>query len=548
MQNNCLYTCDGKQQIKFRPNTHVSKVKLEVKMSLQRYLFMLIACFILLIAGVQFFLIEQVRSQVNEEITNKSKTISEVAVAGINERIQDKLVNFAIQFNQDNELLNKDLEARQKQLYKLRSNHLKIKIESTPNTTVQLDQELIMTTGDETKTVTIETEPYFLPTDTKKVFEFVDANREKKKLFAIQAEESVYAVNFLSDDDSNSYQKFISFDPSSSSVDQYFDRLIWLLLLVTAIGLVFALLLAKHISKPLSQLNQGFTFLKQGDFNSQLKPEGIKEIRETITKFNQTSQRLSELQNLEKQFHQQQQMAELGEVARGLAHTLRNPLNTIGLGISQLQRPEIDSVEKHRIAQHIQDKIHHLDITIKSLLQLANTDVMRSQHLNLVPVVSDILLEVSVTHNSNIDFIHDEPVLIYCAEAEIRAMFHALISNAVEAQLHAQKDSLDKSRHHKPIKVELRQAKNAAILSVTDDGLGIDKQIEKDLFKPHITSKAEGAGMGLFIVKRISQLYYQGTLSLTNIAERGCLAQLTLYSAETGTVNTEQNGQTLNEE
>lgn len=511
-------------------------------MSLQRYLFLLIACFILLIAGVQFFLIEQVRTQVNEEITNKSQTISEVAVAGINDRIQHRLADFAVQFNKDNERIYKTIKTRdamsnEARAMPARKKRIKVKIENTPNTVVHLDPELTMTTGNNTKTVTVETVPDFVPSEAKRIFEFVDANRKDKTFFAIQAQESLYAVNFMGDDENSSFQKIISFDPSASSVDEYFDRLIWLLLLITAIGLAFAYLLAKHISKPLSQLNQGFTFLKQGDFNSQLKPEGIKEIRETLSKFNQTSQRLSELQNLEKQFQQQQQMAELGEVARGLAHTLRNPLNTIGLGISQLQRPEIDSVEKHQIAQHIQDKIQHLDNTIKSLLQLANTEVVRSQQLNLVPVVSDILLEVSVTHSSKIEFIHDDPVLLKCAEVEIRAIFHALISNAVEAQVLAIKEDSGLNNNQKPIVVALKQTQDAAILRVTDDGLGIDKQIEKDLFKPHITSKAEGAGMGLFIAKRISELYYKGSLTLSNIGERGCTAELSLQNADEATTN-----------
>ncbi|MDT0596656.1 HAMP domain-containing sensor histidine kinase [Glaciecola petra] len=505
-------------------------------MSLQRYLFLLIACFILLIAGVQFFLIEQVRAQVNKEITNKSQTISEVAVAGINDRIQNKLADLAVQFNKDNERNYKTIDSLDtllidKQTLPVQKKRIKINIENTPNATVKIDPELIMTTGDNTKTVTVEVVPNMVPSDANRIFEFVDANRQENTFFAIQAQESVYAVNFMGDDENSSIQKIISFDPSASSVDEYFDRLIWLLLLIAVIGLAFAFLLAKHISKPLSQLNQGFTFLKQGDFNSQLKPEGIKEIRETLSKFNQTSQRLSELQNLEKQFQQQQQMAELGEVARGLAHTLRNPLNTIGLGISQLQRPEIDSVEKHQIAQHIQDKIQHLDNTIKSLLQLANTEVVRSQRLNLVPVVSDILLEVSVTHSSKIEFIHDTPVLLKCAEVEIRAIFHALISNAVEAQLLASKEETGLDQIQKPIVVELKQTQSAIYLRVTDDGLGIDKQIEKDLFKPHVSNKAEGAGMGLFIVKRISELYYKGSLSLSNIGDRGCLAELTLHDA-----------------
>ena len=66
-----------------------------------------------------------------------------------------------------------------------------------------------------------------------------------------------------------------------------------------------------------------------------------------------------------------------------------------------------------------------------------------------------------------------------------------------------------------------------------DQGKGIDPQIKSQLFKPHITNKPEGAGMGLYIAKRISNLHYHGDISLTDNSPQGCIATLTLSSATT---------------
>jgi signal transduction histidine kinase len=470
-------------------------------MSLQRYLFLLIAVFILLIAGVQFFLIEQVRAQVNQEISTKSSTISKVAIDGINERLHENLSRF---------------RAKQRLL---------IKIEDTPNKQVQINPDLSMTTGDKTRTITVSREAALVPLGLVEFMQVSNQNNDNTAI-SVRGMQSNYQVesNFI--DSKNNFQKIVSFDPKSSSVDQYFDRLVWLLLLVSLVGLTFAYWLASHISKPLSQLSRGFTFLEQGDFDSQIQPQGIKEIRDTLIKFNQTSKRLSQLQVLEKKFQQQQQMAELGELARGLAHTLRNPLNTIGLGISQLQQPNLAIEEQQQIAQHIQDKIQHLDNTIKTLLHLANNQVIRDKSVNLVPVVSDILLEISITKHAAIDFQQKSAVCLICSEAEIRAMFHALISNAIEAN-----NKVLEGKSKRAIKLNLEQQEDGVLLTVEDEGSGISPQIVPDLFKPHISTKAEGAGMGLFIVKRISHLYYRGKIVLTNIEPKGCCAQLWLYNA-----------------
>ena len=69
-----------------------------------------------------------------------------------------------------------------------------------------------------------------------------------------------------------------------------------------------------------------------------------------------------------------------------------------------------------------------------------------------------------------------------------------------------------------------------AVVKVVDEGKGLADDIKENLFKPHITSKSEGAGMGLFIVKRLSQLHYGGDVELHNRAEGGCEATLTLQS------------------
>lgn len=496
-------------------------------MSLQRYLFLLIVALILIFSAIQFYFIEQVRQQVNEEIANKSGTISQVALSTIKERLaRARLLD-------DGEKLPHIINTTEQEVFrhidsaaaKDSSASIKISIKQTPHKEIKLAEDLIMITGDKTKTISIQRENPALAERHLKLIENVEGIQSAQvRNLLLKDSGSAYTVDFDFVDDNENFQKIISFTSQSSSVDQYFVQLKWQLLVFTILGMLLAFVLAKHISKPLSYLSQGFTALGNGDLGIQLKEGGVKEIRETIELFNQTSLRLFDLQSLENKYQQQQQMAELGEVARGLAHTLRNPLNTIGLGISQMQEPSTSKEESAKIASQIQDKILHLDKTIKTLMHLANADVDRSKAIDVVPIISDIMLEVSVRYQTHIRFVPEsEQVLLYCAEAEIRALFHALISNAIEASNNETEDLVE---------VTLIPIEDGLRLEVVDYGKGFEDASFDKLFKPHFTTKADGAGMGLFIVKRMSEMYYKGIIELQNIEQGGCRAKLSLFNAK----------------
>ena len=61
-------------------------------------------------------------------------------------------------------------------------------------------------------------------------------------------------------------------------------------------------------------------------------------------------------------------------------------------------------------------------------------------------------------------------------------------------------------------------------LCIADQGPGLEPAIAERLFSPHCSSKAEGAGMGLYIAQRLLNRYYQGSVSLQNQPAGGCLA------------------------
>jgi signal transduction histidine kinase len=464
-----------------------------VSMSLKRYLFLLIALFVLGLASTQLFFINYIQQQIGAEVEGKSQTLSKQAL---------KLLVNSLPHSQQ------QVVVRENNLAATPDNQsIVVRIENTPNKSVELGNGNRFISGDQTQTVTVGEMGIGSNIVVREALE----GRLQEMSFKPIGGSNAFIVK------EQQVQHIVQFDKENSAISQYFRWLAIGTIILTALGLMLAYLLAKHISRPLGELSNGFNRLQQGDLGSQVKPSGILEVRETLQSFNQMSTRLEQLNQVEIRFHQQQQLVELGEVARGLAHTLRNPINTIGLAIEQIGQTDLSQQQRCELAQQARQKIMHLDNTIKALLTLTTNDLQRDQQVSINQVINDILLELSMTGKHKIEFAPMQDLQIYGAQVEIRAMIHTLLVNAIEA-----------STEQQSISVFVAQEVEQLSIKIVDQGKGLSEKIKTELFKPHVSSKPEGAGMGLYIAKRISQSYYQGDVQLSNNSPHGCIATLTL--------------------
>jgi signal transduction histidine kinase len=462
-------------------------------MSLKRYLFLLIALFVLGLASTQLFFINYIQQQIGAEVEGKSQTLSKQAL---------KLLVNSLPHTKQQVVVREKVEAS-----KPSNPSIVVQIKNTPNKSVELGNGNRFISGNETQTVTIG-----------------EMDVGSNIVFREALEGRLQEMSFKPIDGSNAFtvidqqsQHIVQFDQKNSAINEYFRWLVIGTITLTALGLVLAYWLARHISRPLGELSNGFNRLQQGDLGSQVKPSGILEVRETLQSFNQMSTRLEQLNKIEVRFHQQQQLVELGEVARGLAHTLRNPINTIGLAVEEIAQTVLSQEQRGELAQQVRQEIIHLDSTIKALLTLTTNDLQRDQPVSINQVINDILLELSMTGKHKIEFAEVQDLQVYGAQVEIRAMIHTLLVNAIEA-----------STEQQSISIFVAQQAEQLSIKIVDQGKGLSDKIKAELFKPHVSSKPEGAGMGLYIAKRISQSFYQGDVQLSNNSPHGCIAALTL--------------------
>ncbi|NMP33115.1 HAMP domain-containing histidine kinase [Thalassotalea sp. M1531] len=461
-------------------------------MSLRHYLFSLIGALILLLTLVQLFLVYWIDRNLAQEVNEQAKLLSE------------RVVEFA--FN-DVEIHVEELSGEQARVIHLPAGNKQTKMVIVPD-----DNEPFETNVHVFKEkIEIDEESSLKHADK------VLVKKRLAKLFeSLEQGESNGATTFVQKHpDSHGF----SFEHSvtTSETSQSLIHSIQLMILVCALlALIFAYWLSAQFNKPLSALKKGFEALANQDYSYRIKPQGVNEIKQTMVQFNAMLSTLGELKQVEQHYKETAHLAELGEVSRGLAHTLRNPIHTIGLSIERLANNHLTESQRVELVHTIQAKIAHIDNNIKSLLTLTTNGIERDQNVPVLAVIQDIVLEFKSAQVKPQRFDIDVSINLHItgAESEIRSILHTLIINACEA-----------NPEDGTVIINAKEQSNCIAVAVKDEGKGLDDAIAQRLFQPHVSSKPEGAGMGLYIAKRITTLHYAGNISLENrVDHHGCIA------------------------
>jgi signal transduction histidine kinase len=281
------------------------------------------------------------------------------------------------------------------------------------------------------------------------------------------------------------------------------------------LGLTGAALMAYRVTQPVRQLTAGAELLGRGEFGAQVPVSSRGEMGELQSTFNAMSRQLADLEHEKEAWQARAHLAELGGLARGLAHTLRNPLNALGLIIDQMVRSDQD--RRTTLAQSARGQIRRVDGWLRSFLAVDADGLLRAREIDLHSLARDVIFEV-VQSGGKVE-VHREgdiPPVTAVAPA-LRSALANLVENAVEA-----------SPPEKPVRVELSAADNEAVIRVIDHGPGLPEEIRARLFTPHVTTKTGGAGMGIFLAKQLVEGGHGGRLVFTEGEGGGTVATVTL--------------------
>lgn len=225
---------------------------------------------------------------------------------------------------------------------------------------------------------------------------------------------------------------------------------------------------------------------------------------------------------------QAQRDAAWGEVARRLAHEIKNPLTPIMLSAERLEHKLSakldgeDAAMLRRATHNIVNQVSAMKSMVDEFSEYARAPVANLSDLDLNRLVQDVLaLYESQGVAVEIELQPDLPALRGDATL-LRQVLHNLLKNAHDA-LEGDGQAL--------IRVKTSTEHGMVKLAVSDNGPGFPPEILARAFEPYVTTKRQGTGLGLAIVKKIIE-EHKGSIKIENLPQGGASIQLRLPVSE----------------
>ena len=196
-----------------------------------------------------------------------------------------------------------------------------------------------------------------------------------------------------------------------------------------------------------------------------------------------------------------QRDAAWSEVARRLAHEIKNPLTPIQLSAERLRHkylPKFSEKEAEpldRLTHTIIQQVESLKEMVNAFSNYAKTPMMQWQHLNVNELIKEVL-ELYRQYDTPFHLIFGEVPQIEADRGRLRQVLHNLIKNALEATTVG--NAITITTHHL-IEVTFECVE----LKIQDQGPGIPPSLLDKVFEPYVTTKSKGTGLGLAIVKKM---------------------------------------------
>lgn len=226
-----------------------------------------------------------------------------------------------------------------------------------------------------------------------------------------------------------------------------------------------------------------------------------------------------ELKRAQAEIIQTEKLSTLGFFSAGMAHEIRNPLNSISLFI-QLIRSGLDDPEKQDYTEKIMKEISRIDGILRKLLDAVKRPRFEIKEVLIDKVIDETLgLFKSRIEMHKISVQRDYrriPPPIDADPLEIEQIFSNLFVNSIE-EMH----------DGGSLTVLLDYNEKAIIIKVSDTGKGIPQENLNKIFDPFYTTKKIGTGLGLSVVLRIVKTYH-GRIEVENNPEKGVTFSITL--------------------
>jgi signal transduction histidine kinase len=271
-----------------------------------------------------------------------------------------------------------------------------------------------------------------------------------------------------------------------------------------ALGSVF---LASRISRPLESLVEGTIRVAHGDLQHRIDIPPGDEIGELAANFNRmTEEILDDRQKLEEastKLLEAEKLATIGRLATALAHEIRNPLTAVKLNIQKIgHHPALNANEREQVGI-AESGIQQVEKLVKDILSYARAPHLHKETVELESLLEDAIRFVEEpVEEKRIELVKDYENLapIEVDGDQLRSAFLNTLLNATEAVSH---EGVIRIR----TRTEHTDSGAWAVVSIEDNGAGIEASDVKAIFDPFFTTKSLGTGLGLTNARKVVDLH-----------------------------------------
>ncbi len=310
-----------------------------------------------------------------------------------------------------------------------------------------------------------------------------------------------------------------------------FIRRLFATCMVFAVGIALTIFLARRYTNPIQRLVDDFKKVSAGDLSVTIPVDNNDEIGELATGFNNMVEKLRERETLEKRLYEAEHLSRVGQLASGIAHEIRNPLNYISLAIDHIKTemlPECgNKMELIELADKIKEEVRRANYMVLNFMNYGRPLKLRRNSVryediltNALPVISDKLSEYQCRVEQTID-----PALpaLWVDQELLRNCILNFITNAAQSMPNGGVIKLTAAPD---------ESGRQAILTFADNGVGIAAEDLAKVFQPYFTTKDVGIGLGLAITERIIK-EHGGTISVASTPNIGTVFTVTLPLSNT---------------
>ena len=286
-----------------------------------------------------------------------------------------------------------------------------------------------------------------------------------------------------------------------NQIESFLVAIINVFILLLAFSIILSILVSNWVTSPLKILQNSFAKVQIGKYNEPILYESKDEIGALVKNYNQ---KLEELAFTAQQLAQSERESAWREMAKQVAHEIKNPLTPMKLSLQHLQRiynPN-DPLSNEKLDKVIFSIIEQIDALTKIANEFSNFAKMPQENkarIDLISIIEHAIVVFSQENEIKINFSNSSSKReIFGDKDLILRVFNNLIKNAIQAIPENKKGI---------ILIEVSQKNKLLLIKIEDNGRGIPENMFSKIFMPNFTTKSTGTGLGLAMVKQIITLH-----------------------------------------